>query len=195
MAKPKPFYGTIITGQVLTEGITIDWNSEQNLSIYKRQLVIKNGIELTPSVNHEKWAKSISKVDIVNEANSKNVKNAIIRGTVGGVVLGGVGALAGVMSAKSDSTFQVMITYHDGQLDLIECDIKLYTKLSQQANENSKLGITEFEDVYFSKEEKEKNDEEWRNANNDSNMLYGCGCISLILGVIGLFIYIIFFLD
>lgn len=194
LAKPKPFFGTVVTGQVLTEGYTIDWNSETNEKLYHRDLVIKKGIELTPAVNHEKWRRSISKVEIVNETNAKNVKDSIIRGTVGGVALGAVGALAGVMSAKSDSTFKVMITYLNNQLDLIECDIKLYTKLSQLANENSALGITEYEDVYFSEEEKKKNDEEWRKANK-GNWVFSIGCLILLIGGFGLIFWLISLID
>lgn len=188
---PKPFFGTVVTGQVLKEDYTIDWNSEANAKLYHRDLVIKKGIELTPAVNHDKWRHSISKVEIVNQTNAKNVKDSIIRGAVGGMALGGVGALAGVMSAKSNSTFNVMITYHNNQLDLIECDINLYTKLSQQANENSTLGITEHEEVYFSEEEKKKNDEEWQKE-NEGNWIFGCGCLVAILGVIGFLIWIVF---
>ena len=194
MAKPKPFFGTVVTGQVLKEGFTVDWNSEWNEKYYNREVVVTKLTEATsfPTVNYEKWMKSISKVEIVNETNAKNVKDSIVRGTVGSIALGGIGALAGVMSAKSDSTFNVMITYHDNQLDLIECDIQLFTKLSQQANENKKQGITEYEDVYFSEEERKQNDEKWR-TENDGDWVTGCGCLVVILGFIGLLIWTIFF--
>ena len=136
LAKPKPFFGTVIVGQVLIDGFTLDWTNDLKMTgsmeTYKK---LKTAI--FPKVNYQKWIKSISKIEIVNETNAKNVKDSIIRGTVGGVALGGVGALAGVMSAKSDSTFNVMITYHNTKIDLIECDIKLYTKLLQQANDNN----------------------------------------------------------
>lgn len=190
LAKPKPFFGTVVTGQVLTEGYTLDWNSDVNEKLYHRDLVIKKGIEVTPAVNHDKWKRSISKVEIVNETNAKNVKDSIIRGTVGGVALGGVGALAGVMSAKSDSTFNVMITYFNNQLDLIECDVKLYTKLLQIANENSALGITEYEDVYFSEEEKKKNDEKYLKENDGG--YFGCGCLTVYAIVIVVVLFILF---
>jgi len=192
MARMKPFFGTVVTGQILTEGFTIDWSNEINEKLYKRDLVIKKGIEITPIVNHEKWKKSISKVEVVNETNAKNLKDSIIRGSIGSVTLGGVGALAGVMSAKSDSKFNVIITYHNSSIDLIECDIKLYTKLLQQATQNNNLGITEYEEVYFSEEEKKKNDENYI-KNNDGGY-FGCGCLSVyaIIIVIIIFIFLVF---
>lgn len=191
LVKPKPFFGKVVTGQVLTEGYTIDWNKETNEKLHHRDLVIKKGMELTPIVNHEKWKRSISKVEIVNETNTKNVKDVIFRGTVGSVALGGVGAIGGAMSAKSDTTFNVMVTYLNNQLDLIECDIRLYTKLSQLVNENSTLGIKGYEDVYFSEEEKQKNDEEWRKANDGG--YFGCGCLSfyVIIIIIGVLIWLV----
>lgn len=193
MAKPKPFFGTIIVGQVLLDGFTLDWNNELEikgtLDTFKK---IKTAI--FPKVNYEKWIKSISKIEIVNETNAKNVKDSIIRGTVGGVALGGVGALAGVMSAKSDSTFNVMITYRNNKIDLIECDIKLYTKLLQQANENNEQGLTEYEDVYYTEEERRKMDEEDGKKYEGSAWL-GCLVIIGIGAFIVWFLWFIFFME
>ncbi|ASB88410.1 MULTISPECIES: hypothetical protein [Bacillus] len=182
MENQRSFLGKVITGQVLTEGYIIDWNSELNKKLYHRDLIIKKGHEVTPTVKHEKWKKNISKIEIVNEISAKNVKDSIIRGTVGSVALGAVGGIAGVLSAKSDTTFNVIITYHDNQIDLIECDVELYTKLLQQANENNEKGITEYEDIYFSEEEKKKNDDEWIKANDQG--YFGCGCLSLYATII-----------
>lgn len=188
MAKPKPLYGKVVTGQVLTEEYIIDWTNE---------LSVKKEFDLKPShVNVNKWKSNISKVDVVNETNAKNVKSAIIRGAVGNIALGGVGTLAGVLSAKSDTTFNVMITYRNNEIDLIECDIQLYTKLTQIANENSKLENTEYEDVYYSEEEQKQNEDEWRkNLDDNGGVLFGCGVIIAILAVISFFVWVIFFMD
>lgn len=187
MAKPKPFFGKVIVGQVLSEEHTIDWNSEINQSKYKLDLAIKKFLETTPGVNGEKWKSNISSIEIVNETNAKNLANSLVRGSVGGVALGGVGAVAGMMSAKSDTTFNVMITYNNNQIDLIECDIKLYTKLQQVVNENANKEKTEYEDIYYTDEERKINDEKW-NDENKGAMAFGCGCLIVVILLVVIFL-------
>lgn len=191
LAKPKPFFGTVIVGQVLLDGFTLDWNNDLQIK-GTAETAKKINTFIFPKVNYEKWIKSISKIEIVNETNAKNVKDSIIRGAVGSVALGGVGALAGVMSAKSDSTFNVMITYHNSKIDLIECDVKLYTKLLQQANENSNQGIDEYEDIYYSEEERKKIEEEERKKYEGYEWL-GCLVLLGIVAFVGWLIWAIFF--
>lgn len=185
MAKPKPLFGKVIVSQVLKDDYIINWQNE---------LIVKKEFDLMPSqVNIEKWKESISKVDIVNETNARNLKSAIVRGAVGSVALGNVGGLAGVMSAKSDTTFNTMITYNNDAVDLIECDIQLYTKLVQIANQNKKLD-NEYEDVYYSEEDYNVILQEYGKQLQDTNPAFAIGCMLSIVGAFALIIWIIFFL-
>ncbi|KAF2425578.1 hypothetical protein [Bacillus subtilis] len=85
-----------------------------------------------------------------------------------------------------------MITYNNNKIDLIECDVKLYTKLLQQANENNAQGITDYEDVYYSEEERRKIDEEERKKYEGYEWL-GCLVLLGIVAFVGWLIWAIFF--
>ena len=185
MAKVKPFYGEVLTGQVLTDEHIIEW--AENLNVTKLALFTPTDI----SIN--RWKESFSKVEIINEVNAKNLKDSLVRGVVGNVALGGVGAIAGVVSAKSDTTFNVLITYHNHEIDLIECDVKLYTKLTQQANKNKRLEITEYEDVYLTEEELQAEFVERRNQPMSGDEIFGCGCLIIAIGAIVWFFVWLFF--
>lgn len=191
LAKAKPFFGTVVVGQVLLDGFTLDWSNDLKMT-GTAETAKKTNTYLFPKVNYEKWLKSISRAEVVNETNAKNVKDSIVRGAVGGIALGGVGTLAGVMSAKSDSTFNILVTYHNQKIDLIECDIKLYTKILQQANENNVQGISGYEDIYYSEDERKKMDEEEREKYAGYEWL-GCLILIGIGGLIVLFIWAVFF--
>ncbi|WP_239075084.1 hypothetical protein [Bacillus paranthracis] len=109
-------YRVTVTGQILKEGYTLNWRNQELIIGQKVKSELIN-------IETRKWKQNISMVEILSEDSAKNVQSAVVRGVIGNIALGGAGALAGALSAKNDSTFNVIIRYHNGYVDLIECDI------------------------------------------------------------------------
>ena len=61
-----------------------------------------------------KPSKAIQKTVIVNSDSRKSATSGIARGMLGGFVLGPIGALGGVLSAKNKQTTTFLIIYKDG---------------------------------------------------------------------------------
>ena len=59
--------------------------------------------------------------DISTES-SKSLSSGIARGLIGGAMLGGVGAVAGAVSAKSKNTYSVAVEWRNGKKSLLELD-------------------------------------------------------------------------
>jgi len=64
--------------------------------------------------------------ELVTDEHRKSATSGIARGLVGGFLLGGVGMVAGAVSAKEKGIYQVAIQFKDGKKSLIECDDKIY---------------------------------------------------------------------
>ena len=175
MGKLEPFTGVTVTGQILKEGYTLNWRNQELIIGQKVKSELIN-------IDTRKWKQNISMVEIVSEDSVKNVQSAVVRGVVGNIALGGAGALAGALSAKNDSTFNVIIRYHNGYVDLIECDIKLYTKLLQQVEENKRSENSEFINMEYDAEEYKRRKEQF--AKGQTMDIVGCGVILIILIVI-----------
>ena len=63
--------------------------------------------------------------ELITEEKMKSGTSAILRGTAGIALLGGVGILAG-LTAKTKGIYTVAILWKDGDKSLIEIDEKLY---------------------------------------------------------------------
>lgn len=63
----------------------------------------------------------IETIQIVTEQKNKDGAQAAVAGLAGGLVLGGVGALAGVLSAGNSKALTVAIKFKDGRGVLLEC--------------------------------------------------------------------------
>lgn len=175
MGKLEPFTGVTVTGQILKEGYTLNWHN-QELTIGQK---VKS--ELI-NIDTIKWKQNISMIEIVSADSVKNIQSAVVRGVIGNIALGGAGALAGALSAKNDSTFNVIIRYHNGYVDLIECDIKLYTKLLQQVEENKRSGNSEFINTEYDAEQYKRRKEQFDKGQTMD--IVGCGVILIIFIVI-----------
>ncbi|MBY6836009.1 hypothetical protein FDG50_00490 [Clostridium botulinum] len=68
---------------------------------------------------------NVKKYEVIDQTTSKGAISAIIRGSLGIALLGGVGILAG-LSAKSKVIHLVAIEFNDGKRSLLEIDEKLY---------------------------------------------------------------------
>lgn len=64
--------------------------------------------------------------ELVTDEHRKSAASGVTRGLVGGFLLGGVGMVAGAMSAKNKGIYQVAIQFADGKKSLIEVDDKIY---------------------------------------------------------------------
>lgn len=74
---------------------------------------------------------TLESFEIVNQEKRKNASSVVGRGLVGGFLLGGVGLLAGSLSAKNKGTYQVILLFKDGKKSLIECDDKVYKAITK----------------------------------------------------------------
>ncbi len=72
---------------------------------------------------------SIEEYEVVDEENNTSVVSAAGRGLAGSLLLGGVGLVAGALSAKKKGIHIIAIQFKDGKKSLIEIDDKLYKEL------------------------------------------------------------------
>ena len=71
----------------------------------------------------------VDSYELATDEHRKSASSGISKGLVGGFLLGPVGALGGVLSAKSIGIYQIAIQFKDGKKSLIEVDDKIYKVL------------------------------------------------------------------
>ena len=69
---------------------------------------------------------SVESYELVTDQHTKSFSSGMVRGAVGGALLGPVGMLAGGLSAKNKGIYQVAIYFRDGKRSLLEVDDKVY---------------------------------------------------------------------
>lgn len=72
---------------------------------------------------------TIESYEVITEEHVKSATSGAARGLVGGALLGPVGMLAGVISAKNKKTYHVVLEFKDGKRSLVEIDNKVYMEL------------------------------------------------------------------
>ena len=72
---------------------------------------------------------TVDSYEVVMDEHRKSAGSGVARGLVGGFLFGGVGAIAGAMSAKSKGMYLVAIQFKDGKKSLIEIDDAAYKAL------------------------------------------------------------------
>lgn len=105
----------IIAGDYKDKGLT--YNGKQLALVtgfFKKIIIDKSTLE-----NYE----------VITEEHVKSASSGVARGIVGGALLGPVGMLAGVMSAKNKKTYHIVLEFKDGKRSLVEVDKKIYTAL------------------------------------------------------------------
>jgi len=74
---------------------------------------------------------SIEAYEVITEEHQKSAVSGVARGIVGGALLGGVGMLAGALSAKEKGIFQIALQFKDGTKSLVQIDEGIYKRLIQ----------------------------------------------------------------
>ncbi|MGH0950689.1 hypothetical protein [Bacillus mycoides] len=105
-----------------------------NVSLYMKNGVIKvNSLE---SFIQDNWEQNIKSITLVSQEQITNKSGIIGRAAVGGVLLGGAGAVVGALIADKKKSYTVTITYHDGSEDLAEVSQDVLSHLSFLAKMN-----------------------------------------------------------
>lgn len=68
---------------------------------------------------------SVAAYEVMNEEHGKSAANVLGRAAVGSL-FGGLGAIAGAVTAKNKGIYTVAISFTDGNKSLIEIDEKIY---------------------------------------------------------------------
>ena len=75
---------------------------------------------------------TVDTYEVLNSESQKSMSSGIMRGLIGGAILGPVGALAGGVSAKNKNTYLVAVQFKDGKRSLLELEGVLYQALVQK---------------------------------------------------------------
>lgn len=90
------------------------------------------GVMLTRGFKKVKLNKeTVEAYEVITDEHQKSAVSGVARGIVGGALLGGVGMLAGALSAKEKGIYHVAIKFKDGNESLLKMDDALYKRLIQ----------------------------------------------------------------
>ena len=73
--------------------------------------------------------KTVESYEVVGQDAQKSMGSGIVKGIIGGALLGGIGAIAGASSGKSKVTYTVSIVFKDGKRALCELDEDMYKRV------------------------------------------------------------------
>ena len=90
-------------------------------NVQNKMLIIENG-----RVNIPISKRTVENYLLVSSGTNKSTASTIKRTLVGGVLAGGIGAIAGSSTAKNNITHKVMIKFKDKRSSLIEIDDNYY---------------------------------------------------------------------
>lgn len=112
-AKNKVIAGDYIGKQVLGGGV-----AQAGISIgFVKQLYLNKT--------------TVESYEVISDEHQKSAASGAVKGIVGSALLGGVGMIAGAMSAKEKGVYTVAIQFKDGKKSLLEVDEKLYKAIVQ----------------------------------------------------------------
>jgi hypothetical protein len=74
---------------------------------------------------------NIESYEVIDSEQNKSLASGIVRGAVGAVLLGGVGLLAGGLSAKNKGSYTIAVKFKDGKNSLMEVDSKIHKAIIQ----------------------------------------------------------------
>lgn len=72
---------------------------------------------------------TVESYELITDEHRKSASSGVVRGLVGGALLGPVGLLAGGLSAKNKGISTVAVQFKDGKKSLLEIDEKIYKNI------------------------------------------------------------------
>lgn len=107
-----------------------------NVSLYMKNGTLK--VNTLDSFIQSNWEDNIKSITLVSQEQITNKSGIIGRAAVGGVLLGGAGAVVGALTANKKKSYTITITYHDGSEDLAEVsqDVLSYLNFLAKMNKN-----------------------------------------------------------
>ena len=121
-------------------------------------------------------AKTVKAYELVTEETSKSAASGIARGLIGGALLGGVGMVAGAMSAKNKGTYTVAVEFMDGKRSLLELDKSAYDRLVKILFNCGKATEEEFQE-----EVKKFHDEIEKKSKSNKGCLKAVGIVFAVI--------------
>lgn len=97
----------------------------------KKGLLITASHFLKPTQKVFVNKETVDSYEVVMDESGKSMGNGIAKGAIGGVLFGGVGALAGASSGKAKNTYTVSIVFKNGTKCLCDLDGNMYKQLVQ----------------------------------------------------------------
>lgn len=85
---------------------------------------------------------TITGYEVVTDDVRKSAASGVARGLVGGLLLGGVGMVAGAMSAKNTGSYQVAVEFVDGKKSLLQVSAKVYKQIVKDCFDSGRAKLT-----------------------------------------------------
>ncbi|PES54346.1 hypothetical protein [Bacillus thuringiensis] len=107
-----------------------------NVSLHMNNGTLK--VNTLDSFIQNNWEENIKSITLVSQEQITNKSGIIGRAAVGGVLLGGAGAVVGALTADKKKSYTITITYHDGSEDLAEVsqDVLSHLNFLSKMNKN-----------------------------------------------------------
>lgn len=105
-----------------------------NVSLHMKNGTLK--VNALDSFIQNNWEENIKSITLVSQEQITNKSGIIGRAAVGGVLLGGAGAVVGALTADKKKSYTITITYHDGSEDLAEVSQDVLSHLNFLAKMN-----------------------------------------------------------
>lgn len=105
-----------------------------NVSLHMNNGTLK--VNTLDSFIQSNWEENIKSITLVSQEQITNKSGIIGRAAVGGVLLGGAGAVVGALTADKNKSYTITITYHDGSEDLAEVSQDVLSHLNFLAKMN-----------------------------------------------------------
>lgn len=74
---------------------------------------------------------NVEAYEVITDEHQKSIASGVVKGIVGGALLGGIGMLAGALSAKEIGIYQVALQFKDGTKSLLKMEDAIYKRLIQ----------------------------------------------------------------
>ncbi|WP_437261298.1 hypothetical protein [Bacillus thuringiensis] len=105
-----------------------------NVSLHMNNGTLK--VNTLDSFIQSNWEENIKSITLVSQEQITNKSGIIGRAAVGGVLLGGAGAVVGALTADKKKSYAVTITYHNGSEDLADVSQDVLSHLNFLAKMN-----------------------------------------------------------